>query len=144
MTETSNPVDLVAKRASLWMYRKREGVSWWTHQVLTPANPDLSNPHLSLPQAQEVFRLLAEKGFLHYLGDLVSGSQSVPAYAISSEKLKEFKKFAGLGWWYWDWFVKLKGKFPGLLWASLILIVTAFFQSLFGKFGEWVFTKILK
>lgn len=147
MNETTNHEILgKAQSAASWIYRKRDGVGYWTPLVLTAENPDSSSLRLSRDYSYKIFQLFLDRKFFHKIGEFTSGtgigSQTVPAYSLDETQIKSFKEFSDLPWILKktpEFVFRFWRKFPGFFMACGLLIVTSFFQSFFGKFGEVLF-----
>jgi hypothetical protein len=132
--------DHTIRVAAGWIYRNRDRAQWWTPFVITPANPDRSAPAHTITEAFQIFEALSQKGLLREDGQMnVPDSTPISKYRINWGSIKEFKEYAALSWpdrTFPRWFLDFLEAWHKVLIAAVILIFTAFFQSIFSKFGE--------
>jgi hypothetical protein len=140
--------DRTVRIAAGWIYKKKDGPDWWTPFVLTEANPDTSAPRHSVQDAFRIFDALKEKEFVKEDGEIsLPDDKKIPKYVLNWGNLVDFKTFAALSWpdrYLPEWLLKFFLAWKTLLVAAGVLVVTAFFQSFFGKLGEHVFEFIFK
>ena len=115
-------------------------MGFWTSLVLTGKNYSDNNLGVDRETADAIFSLFVEKGFFYYLGDIQTvGGETVPAYGLNVVSIESFKRFSDLPC-YIKYFsestLNLFRRFRLLFYGAIVLIVTAFFESIFSKFGE--------
>ena len=76
--------------AAAWMWDHRGQNIWWKPAVLTPANPDQTNPGLNLVEAESIFRLLEDARLIFPTKH--PGDEST-VYLINEVREKEWTSF---------------------------------------------------
>ena len=66
MKETDDHLEKTARKSASWVYRKKEGVGFWTSLVLTGKNYSDNNLGVDRETADAIFSLFVEKGFFFF------------------------------------------------------------------------------
>ena len=124
------------RRAAEWMWDHRGQNIWWRPAVLTPINPDTTNPGLNIVEAESVFRMLEDQKLIF---PVLNPQDQQTAYLINEIKESEWKVFIRALTPFHRYFLKPLILIFTKLWVVVVwLISVAAAAAIGGFFSAWM------